>query len=98
MKWFTRSKVNEKADASMRLDTTGSVVRVADLSHQMEYKCRICIDLGEADARMCAPCDCIGSGKYMHVTCLKEWIKEKRAIKCELCGGNYKKKVILLLM
>jgi len=42
---------------------------------------------------MCAPCECIGSVKYIHVTCLKEWIKEKRSIKCELCGSNYKKKV-----
>ena len=92
MKWFWKS--NKAAnDTSQRMDTTGSVVRVADLSHQMDYKCRICIDLGEADARMCAPCECIGSVKYIHVTCLKEWIKEKRSVKCELCGSNYKKKV-----
>jgi hypothetical protein len=30
--------------------------------------------------------------KYIHVTCLKEWIKEKRSVKCELCGQNYSKK------
>ena len=65
---------------------------VGDLSQNMEYKCRICIDLGDADAKMCAPCECIGSVKYIHVTCLKEWIKEKRSVKCELCGSNYKKK------
>lgn len=96
MKWFWKKKDAGGLNDSQRMDTTGSVVRVADLSHQMDYKCRICIDLGEADARMCAPCECIGSVKYIHVTCLKEWIKEKRSIKCELCGSNYKKKVALL--
>ena len=41
---------------------------------------------------MCSPCQCSGSVTYIHVTCLKEWIKEKRSIKCELCGQNYSKK------
>lgn len=93
MNWFWKKKSELSADNSMRMDTNGSVVRVADLSHQMEYKCRICMDLGEADARMCAPCACTGSVKYIHVTCLKEWIKEKRSVNCELCNHAYKKKV-----
>lgn len=96
MKWF-RKRANpnndSNMDGSMRQDTTGSVVKVADLSLNNEYKCRICIDLGDADTKMCAPCLCTGSVKYIHVTCLKEWIKEKRSIKCELCGSTYKKKV-----
>jgi len=50
-------------------------------------------DCRDADAQMCAPCHCIGSVKYIHVTCLKEWIKEKRSVKCELCNSQYKKKV-----
>ena len=44
------------------------------------------------EEEMCAPCECAGSITYIHVTCLKEWIKEKRSIKCELCGSNYSKK------
>lgn len=95
MRWFKKKNNPDDSnlDGSMRHDTTGSVVKVADLSQNHEYKCRICIDLGDADTKMCAPCHCTGSVKYIHVTCLKEWIKEKRSIKCELCGGIYKKKV-----
>lgn len=93
MKWFKRNKEDmANQDSSVRQDTNGSVVKVGDLSQTNEYKCRICIDLGDADTKMCAPCQCTGSVKYIHVTCLKEWIKEKRSIKCELCGSNYKKK------
>ena len=42
---------------------------------------------------MCAPCECTGSIKYIHVKCLKEWIKECKLVTCELCHSDYKKKV-----
>ena len=41
---------------------------------------------------MCAPCECTGTIKYIHVACLKEWLKEKKSIKCELCSSLYKNK------
>ena len=35
----------------------------------------------------------MGTIKYIHVTCLKEWIKEKKSVMCELCHTEYTKKV-----
>mmetsp|Transcript_7623 Transcript_7623/g.6908 ORF Transcript_7623/g.6908 Transcript_7623/m.6908 type:complete len:90 (-) Transcript_7623:481-750(-) len=46
---------------------------VADLDEH--FQCRICQDIGEADLEVCIPCECIGSIKYVHSNCLKEWIK-----------------------
>ena len=66
------------------------IVPACSLDRNFGYKCRICMDLGEGKEEMCAPCLCDGTIKYMHVTCLKEWIKEKKSIKCELCGEQYK--------
>ena len=43
-------------------------------------------------AEMCAPCECSGTIRYIHVTCLKEWIKEKKSVMCELYHTEYRKK------
>lgn len=69
-----------------------STIKVGQIENKQDYKCRICLGLGDNDEEMCTPCQCTGSVKYIHVTCLKEWIKEKRSVKCELCGQNYSKK------
>lgn len=50
------------------------------------------MDLGDVKSEMCSPCECMGTIKYIHVACLKEWIKEKKSIKCELCGTSYSNK------
>jgi len=62
--------------------------------------CRICLD--EADSPenpFITPCKCDGSMKYIHLTCLREWLDSKRVsqklegvysyyweeLSCELC-------------
>jgi E3 ubiquitin-protein ligase DOA10 len=50
------------------------------------------MDLGEGGEEMCAPCLCAGTIKYMHINCMKEWIKEKKSINCELCSTSYSNK------
>ena len=69
-----------------------STIKVGEIENQNDYKCRICLGMGDMEEEMCSPCECAGSVTYIHVTCLKEWIKEKRSIKCELCGSDYSKK------
>lgn len=69
-----------------------STIKVGDIENINDYKCRICMGVGDNEEQMCSPCECSGSITYIHVTCLKEWIKEKRSIKCELCGSDYSKK------
>lgn len=65
------------------------IVPACSLDRDFGYKCRICMDLGEGKEEMCAPCVCTGTIKYIHVACLKEWIKEKKSIICELCNQQY---------
>mmetsp|Transcript_25139 Transcript_25139/g.24601 ORF Transcript_25139/g.24601 Transcript_25139/m.24601 type:complete len:106 (+) Transcript_25139:1029-1346(+) len=38
---------------------------------------------------VCSPCTCMGSIKYIHVACLKEWIKSRGQIQCEICHSSY---------
>ena len=35
------------------------------------------------------PCSCQGSIKYVHNTCMEEWIKQSGAIECEICHEMY---------
>lgn len=36
-----------------------------------------------------SPCKCAGSVKLIHIRCLKEWIKAKGSIQCEICHSLY---------
>jgi hypothetical protein len=65
--------------------------------------CRICLsDNFEEDDPLISPCHCIGSLKYIHLRCLKEWLNSKVNLKmaetytyiswekleCELCKSS----------
>eukprot|EP00357_Protocruzia_adherens_P014479 CAMPEP_0115018904 /NCGR_PEP_ID=MMETSP0216-20121206/29113_1 /TAXON_ID=223996 /ORGANISM="Protocruzia adherens, Strain Boccale" /LENGTH=248 /DNA_ID=CAMNT_0002390247 /DNA_START=116 /DNA_END=862 /DNA_ORIENTATION=+ len=55
--------------------------------------CRICLDAGEGpESEMCIPCKCVGSVRYIHVFCLKEWIRERGSLNCEICHTQYKER------
>jgi RING-variant domain len=85
-------KLNKRVKKDQNLPVNRSIIKVGEIENQNDYKCRICLGMGDMEEEMCSPCECSGSVTYIHVTCLKEWIKEKRSIKCELCGSNYSKK------
>jgi hypothetical protein len=66
--------------------------------------CRIClIEGGTAGDPLISPCNCAGTVKYIHLECLKRWIKSKMAAKfseksmsfhtkdfsCELCKCDF---------
>jgi RING-variant domain len=54
--------------------------------------CRICLSV-ENIQTMISPCSCIGSQKYVHEECLKEWLLNKKINdldKCELCKNTLK--------
>lgn len=62
--------------------------------NQFDSVCRICLDaLGD----LIAPCQCSGSVRFIHQTCLKRWIfsqsSPESGPKCELCSAPYKLKV-----
>lgn len=67
-------------------------------------QCRICLERislkleSSPEAQLLAgvtsPCKCAGSVKLIHIACLKEWIKQKGSIQCEICHSLYAKQWI----
>ena len=65
--------------------------------------CRICFEQAKDGDPLIAPCNCIGSVKYIHISCLNTWIQGQlqirnneyvasyflRPIQCELCKNEY---------
>lgn len=57
--------------------------------------CRICFDTGSAED-LVAPCDCKGSLRYVHMSCLLRWAMDRASsgatrgsLRCEVCGGAF---------
>lgn len=52
--------------------------------------CRFCQESENTDEnRLIAPCNCIGSVKYVHINCLYRWIESSNTNRCNLCGSEY---------
>lgn len=52
--------------------------------------CRICMSqIVDTSQDASTPCICQGSIKYVHTSCLEEWIKQSGAIECEICHEMY---------
>mmetsp|Transcript_126261 Transcript_126261/g.368943 ORF Transcript_126261/g.368943 Transcript_126261/m.368943 type:complete len:422 (-) Transcript_126261:72-1337(-) len=93
------------AQPELRLDDSG-VVCGADASCNGELEsslCRICLLEGPGeDDPLIAPCQCKGSIEYVHLGCLRHWIRGRlnlsdapggsyfyRPLPCELCKAIY---------
>ncbi|KAK3699903.1 hypothetical protein QZH41_016561, partial [Actinostola sp. cb2023] len=61
-----------------------SISCVSVASSNMEI-CRICHCEAEPDQPLISPCNCAGSLRYVHQSCLQKWIKSSDTKKCELC-------------
>jgi len=51
----------------------------------MSYSCRICFEDEDQRNSLIVPCNCQGTGKYIHTACLNEWLKHN------LSGSNYER-------
>ncbi|XP_067876320.1 uncharacterized protein [Heterodontus francisci] len=51
--------------------------------------CRICHCEGDDDGPLITPCHCTGSLRYVHQTCLQQWIKSSDTRCCELCKYEF---------
>jgi len=67
-----------------------------DEAQQEEQLCRICLQGARQNDAFLAPCSCIGSQRWVHTNCLRQWqwtvIREpnsKRAYKCGICGARF---------
>jgi len=76
--------------------------------HRRTHCCKICLcEDNEVENPLINPCKCSGSMKYIHVNCLKTWIRSKvvtklfrylivhcfRNVKCELCKTSIPDKI-----
>ena len=91
-------------EAELRLDDEGSMLIAEDDSNE-EMKttpCKICLLDGCEDDYLIAPCSCKGSIRYVHMECLRTWIRGRlnlqenqrgsyfyKQLPCELCKTNY---------
>ncbi|CAG9333828.1 unnamed protein product [Blepharisma stoltei] len=64
------------------------MVKIKDIDENTS--CRICLERGDPETYLCIPCNCLGSIRYIHPDCLKEWIKESGSVECEICHSMYK--------
>lgn len=90
----------EQMSQDDRCSDVSSIVSKVDIT-----PCRICLgdDIRDFNNPIIAPCKCSGSMKYIHLECLKGWIKERVTIKetnhitsvlweslnCEICKAPY---------
>ncbi|KAG8183689.1 hypothetical protein JTE90_028052 [Oedothorax gibbosus] len=51
--------------------------------------CRICHCESEPDLPLISPCFCAGSLRYVHQSCLQQWIKSSDTRCCELCKFQF---------
>eukprot|EP01105_Mastigella_eilhardi_P003763 TRINITY_DN148_c0_g2_i1.p1 TRINITY_DN148_c0_g2~~TRINITY_DN148_c0_g2_i1.p1 ORF type:complete len:937 (+),score=249.39 TRINITY_DN148_c0_g2_i1:2-2812(+) len=54
-----------------------------------EEVCRVCRTGESADNPLRHPCKCNGSIKWVHESCLVEWLQHSQQLKCELCGHEF---------
>ena len=53
----------------------------------MSMTCRICY---ENEGDLISVCDCSGSCKFVHLSCLHKWIEISNATNCEICQAEYR--------
>jgi len=73
---------------------------IQEMEENVDINCRICLHSeNNEDNLLVSPCNCSGSVQYVHIDCLKHWIKSKcvikstgvcteyswKSLKCELC-------------
>lgn len=56
--------------------------------HAGRRECRICLQ-DDADSDLTRPCQCSGSLQYVHVDCLRRWVKESGRRNCEICKSAF---------
>lgn len=58
------------------------------LNEAKPRECRICYELDNPN-NMASPCECSGSIKFVHKTCLGNWINSSKSTRCSMCLRDY---------
>ncbi|XP_037282294.2 E3 ubiquitin-protein ligase MARCHF8 [Rhipicephalus microplus] len=76
---------NEPADDNASQDTPTDSSNEDGSNGPM---CRICHE-GDQEEALLSLCKCSGTIGSMHVSCLEQWINQKKVDSCELCGERF---------
>lgn len=93
----------DELQAELRLDESELLVVEPEQEDLATKTCRICLLEGPADDDpLITPCSCKGSIRYVHLSCLRTWIKGRlnlqdnpkgsyfyKQLSCELCKASY---------
>lgn len=58
-------------------------------SNNLVNFCRYCLLGSSSGNNLISACNCKGSLKFVHLSCLERWIYESLNLSCELCGSRY---------
>ncbi|XP_038592899.1 E3 ubiquitin-protein ligase MARCH8 isoform X1 [Micropterus salmoides] len=97
-----KEKQNEKplghsASRSSNISKAGSPTSVnapcsfsrTSVSPSSQDICRICHCEGDDESPLITPCHCTGSLRFVHQSCLQQWIKSSDTRCCELCKYEF---------
>ncbi|XP_036402111.1 E3 ubiquitin-protein ligase MARCH8 isoform X3 [Megalops cyprinoides] len=97
-----RDKQNEKplghsASRSSNISKAGSPTSInapcsfsrTSVTPSNQDICRICHCEGDEDSPLITPCHCTGSLRFVHQSCLQQWIKSSDTRCCELCKYEF---------
>jgi hypothetical protein len=88
------------ADKQSHLEVSSSFICSPSASRSQPASCRICLfDEITFENPLISPCDCAGTMQYIHLMCLREWLKNRmktkqtghsvsyywKTLNCELC-------------
>ncbi|KAM5173420.1 E3 ubiquitin-protein ligase MARCHF1 isoform 1-T1 [Callospermophilus lateralis] len=82
------------AGGSQSMDNTGLQVNNAVQNPPATYDdhlavCRICHCEGDEESPLITPCRCTGTLRFVHQSCLHQWIKSSDTRCCELCKYDF---------
>ncbi|UKJ89635.1 hypothetical protein MACJ_002887 [Theileria orientalis] len=88
--------------------TSVTVENLIQITDNLDNTCRICLCNDDTNGPLITPCNCKGSLTYVHLSCIRSWIKGRlncstegmpnksyfwQKLTCELCGTVYPNKI-----
>ncbi|XP_076874804.1 E3 ubiquitin-protein ligase MARCHF8 isoform X2 [Brachyhypopomus gauderio] len=84
----SRSSNISKASSSTQVLTLNGASRTSVTLSNQDI-CRICHCEGDEECALITPCRCTGSLRFVHQSCLNQWIKSSDTRCCELCKYEF---------
>uniref|UniRef100_G3NY65 RING-type E3 ubiquitin transferase n=1 Tax=Gasterosteus aculeatus aculeatus TaxID=481459 RepID=G3NY65_GASAC len=84
----SRSSNISKAGSPTSVNAPCSFSRTS-VSPSSQDICRICHCEGDEESPLITPCHCTGSLRFVHQSCLQQWIKSSDTRCCELCKYEF---------